>query len=66
MLKEGYEDYFRSKSDKEVNNAESWVLSQDKKEFVAIRFQDIEVGSIVKVNENQTFPADLVFLACDN
>ncbi|XP_013415921.1 probable phospholipid-transporting ATPase IF [Lingula anatina] len=60
-IKQGYEDWLRHKSDKEVNNRPAWVLRGDR--FVEIRAMDIQVGDIVKVHINHSFPCDLVQLS---
>jgi len=77
MIKDIYEDYNRHQSDKEENNRKSLVLKPDygrhldaeepadsskASVFVPTFWKDIQVGSIVKVYENEYFPCDLVVL----
>jgi phospholipid-translocating ATPase len=65
MFKEAFEDYFRYKSDKAVNNSETLVLDKASRTFETRLWKDIAVGDIVKVESDQAFPADLVFLSAD-
>lgn len=61
MIKDVYEDYKRYKSDQEENNKETLVFHNG--DFVATKWKDIRVGSIVKVLKNEFFPADMFLLA---
>lgn len=74
MLKDIVEDYARHKSDREENNKPIKLLQDG--QFVAAKWKDIRVGNIVRVNyqtyifvlnlikveEDQFFPADLLVL----
>eukprot|EP00210_Caulerpa_lentillifera_P009184 g8756.t1 len=60
-VKEIYDDYYRHKSDDEVNNRLVQRLDSDDEEFV--KWRDLTVGSIVRVQKNEEIPADLVFLS---
>eukprot|EP01113_Clastostelium_recurvatum_P002109 TRINITY_DN1087_c0_g1_i3.p1 TRINITY_DN1087_c0_g1~~TRINITY_DN1087_c0_g1_i3.p1 ORF type:complete len:1128 (-),score=322.94 TRINITY_DN1087_c0_g1_i3:54-3437(-) len=61
-IKEGFEDYHRYKSDKQVNNRRYLVLNHEGV-FADEYSKDIRVGQIVKVMNDQPFPADLVVIS---
>ena len=63
IFKEGYEDLARHRQDKEVNEAKFHKFSVDENKFVKIKSEDIKVGDILKIDENESFPADLVMIA---
>lgn len=67
MVKDFFEDRVRQKSDAEENDNIAHVLQPDLK-WSDIRWRDVKVGDIVKVNENESFSADIVILqtASDN
>ena len=61
-LKDIYEDFKRKKSDRKENHSPCYIFNSangfEQKEWV-----DIKLGDIVKVNNNQQFPADLLLLS---
>lgn len=61
IIREGIEDYNRHKSDVELNSMICSVYREGK--FQKIQWADVHVGDIVLVEEQETFPADLVVLA---
>lgn len=61
VLREGIEDYRRYKTDKKTNMMTFHKL-QSKGTFEEIQSKDIKVGDILLVDENSTFPADLILL----
>ena len=68
MLKDGYEDYQRYKSDVEENSrvTEVWIAAE--RDFRAVPWKDVQVGSVVCVRANDPqsspmIPADLSLLA---
>lgn len=61
MIREGIEDYRRYKSDKKTNMATFSKLIS-KGNFEEIQSKDIKIGDILLVEEDDTFPADLVLL----
>lgn len=63
MFKEAYEDWGRHTSDSYVNNSKTNVYDPVRKEFVEEAFHAIKVGDILKVSDNESFPADLVFIS---
>eukprot|EP01018_Ginkgo_biloba_P009003 Gb_36306 [translate_table: standard] len=62
MAKEAMEDLRRGKADKEVNNRFVPVCDQNEG-FQMQRWKEVKVGNIVKVNHDEFFPADLLFLS---
>ena len=60
MIKDGYEDYKRYKSDQEENNKETSVYRNG--QFQTIKWKDVLVGDVLKISRDQFFPADLVLL----
>ena len=64
MLKDGFEDYKRYKSDQEENNKETSVYRNG--QFEKMKWKDLHVGDVVKVFKNEFFPADLVLLGASD
>nr|XP_056715233.1 phospholipid-transporting ATPase IG [Euleptes europaea] len=60
-IKQGYEDWLRHRADQEVNESKVVVIEDGKR--VKKDCDAIEVGDIVEVTTDETFPCDLVFLA---
>ncbi|CAM8949823.1 unnamed protein product [Rhodiola kirilowii] len=58
--KEAWDDYNRYLSDKKANEKEVWVVRRGVKKH--IQAQDIHVGNIVWLRENDEVPCDLVLL----
>ncbi|KAJ8424435.1 hypothetical protein Cgig2_002747 [Carnegiea gigantea] len=58
--KEAWDDYNRYLSDKKANEEEVWVVGEGIKKH--IQAQDIRVGNIVWLRENDEIPCDLVLL----
>ena len=59
-VKEGYDDYFRHKSDKEVNNREVKVLRGTS--FVSKFWKELQVGDIIRIHHSEQSPADIAIL----
>lgn len=64
MIRDGFEDYLRYKSDREINNSPTMVYRNGS--FTTIKFEEITVGDLVLVKKDQTFPCDIVMLANAN
>ena len=62
-VREAVEDYGRHKSDAEANAAPARRFSVHHG-FVEVTTADLHVGDIVRVDGNETFPADVVLLGC--
>ncbi|KAJ6767584.1 PHOSPHOLIPID-TRANSPORTING ATPASE [Salix koriyanagi] len=60
-VKDAYEDWRRHRSDRVENNRLAWVLVDD--EFQQKKWKDIQVGEILKIQANETFPCDIVLLS---
>ncbi|KAI8006822.1 Phospholipid-transporting ATPase 2 [Camellia lanceoleosa] len=58
--KEGWDDYNRYLSDKKANEKEVWVVKQGIRK--PVQAQDIRVGNIVWLRENDEVPCDLVLI----
>jgi phospholipid-transporting ATPase len=60
-LKEIFEDYKRHKQDNEVNNRNIQIVENNS---ITIRtWNDVKVGEIVRVENDEYFPADLILLS---
>ncbi len=60
MIKDFLEDMKRWKSDSEENNSECLVYKYGL--FEKVHWKEVLVGQIIKVNENEPLPADIVLL----
>uniref|UniRef100_A0A3P8UIU5 Phospholipid-transporting ATPase n=1 Tax=Cynoglossus semilaevis TaxID=244447 RepID=A0A3P8UIU5_CYNSE len=59
-IKQGYEDWLRHKADREVNKYPVTVLEGGRR--VGKESEQIRVGDIVEVKEDESFPCDLILL----
>ena len=62
-LKDLYEDHKRKKSDKEENNSECLVYDNLSQDFIYKKWSQVKLGDIIKVRNNEQFPADLILLS---
>ena len=62
-VKDFYEDWKRKKSDDKENSKNTLIYSFKKRNFVKKKWKDILIGDIIKVKEDEYFPADCVVLA---
>ncbi|XP_036298512.1 probable phospholipid-transporting ATPase IM isoform X2 [Pipistrellus kuhlii] len=60
-VKDATDDYFRYKSDKQVNNRQSEVLIDSKLQIE--KWMNVKVGDIIKLENNQFVAADLLLLS---
>lgn len=65
-LKDFFEDLKRKQSDDQENSKKCFVFDRNKKYFEEKTWEDIKVGDIVRVLEDDEFPADLVLLHSSN
>ena len=91
-IKQGYEDYLRHKSDRQVNLQEFEVVRNGKLQvyfyfflflhylcilffslaigfffnYQNIKSKDIHVGDIVRVEDDESFPCDLILISSSN
>ena len=63
IIKDGIEDIWRHKQDRQVNLAKNLKYNRKTQEFKRVYCQDLKVGDIVKVLEHESFPADCILLA---
>ena len=61
VLREAIEEYHRHAVDRKVNRRLTRVLRDGA--FVDIRWRDLKVGDIVRVEQHEQFPADLAILS---
>jgi len=57
-----FEDQKRKASDEEENNKTCILYSKENGKFENIKWKNIKVGNILKIHENEEFPADLILL----
>ena len=62
MLKEGYEDIFRHRQDTEVNKTKVEKFEKQSSSFIYDCAENIAVGDILKINEDESIPADVLIL----
>lgn len=62
LVKDGYEDWRRHRSDRYENNRTSLVFSDDG-EFYPKSWKDLRVGEVIKICVNETLPCDMVLLS---
>lgn len=62
IFKEGYEDIARHRQDNAVNKKLYLKFDYDQTKFVQVESEQIKVGDIIKILENESFPADLLML----
>ena len=61
MIKDAFEDFKRHQSDGSENNAEAQVFVPGQG-MVTKRWKDIQVGNIVKVDNDKHIPSDILIL----
>ncbi|KAK4371889.1 hypothetical protein RND71_007273 [Anisodus tanguticus] len=64
LIKEAWEDWKRFQNDKSINNSSIDML-QDQK-WVNVPWKKLQAGDIVRVKQDDFFPADVIFLASTN
>jgi len=62
-VKEIYDDYYRHKSDDEVNNRLVERFNQSSNSRTHTKWRDLIVGDVVMVEQDSEIPADLLFLS---
>lgn len=62
MLKDAFEDYQRYKSDKEENEKKAYVYNPSTKNYELKQWRLLKPGMLIKVLEDQFFPADLIVM----
>ena len=64
VIREGYEDYMRHKSDKELNSSPCEIFRDG--QFSPFQWKDIRVGEIIRVKEGEFLASDLILLSSSN
>ena len=62
-MKDFFEDRKRKVSDDEENNRKCLIFNRELRKFEKKRWSDVYLGKIVKIQENEGFPADLILLS---
>ena len=62
-VKDFWEDLKRKKSDDDENNRNVFIYNKYNSTFEKKKWMDVSVGDIIKVYDNEYFPADCVLLA---
>lgn len=62
MVKDAYEDYKRQQNDKIENCTECKILCEKKFGCTSVKWKDVRCGNIIRVDEDQIVPADIVLL----
>jgi phospholipid-transporting ATPase len=62
-IKELYEDIFRHKQDREANARLVLVLDHETEEFVERKWQDLQVGDILRIRSLEPVPADVIVIS---
>ena len=63
MIKDAYEDINRHIEDSKENNEKTRKYNRDTGKFEQCCWRDIQVGDLVKIQENEFFPADILLLS---
>ena len=63
MIKDGIEDIWRHSQDKKVNKSKFLKYNRPLNQFIRVNCEDFKVGDVVKILDNESFPADCVLLA---
>jgi magnesium-transporting ATPase (P-type) len=61
-IKEAIEDLSRHKQDRTVNKAKATVYDLNEHKHITMESQDLRVGQILKIHENESIHADLIML----
>lgn len=67
IIREGFEDLKRYRADIETNSKKSKRYNQSTQEWdTEVQWKDIFVGDIIKVEDEEYFPADMIVLCSSN
>ena len=66
LIREGIEDFFRHKSDREVNAMNALTYDKTTRKFSNKTWGEIIVSDCLLIKNNEMIPADVIVLACDN
>ena len=62
-LKDLYEDFKRKRRDSHENNSKCLVYDNSTQSFITKKWAEIKLGDIIKVKNNEQFPADLILFS---
>lgn len=62
MLKDGFEDLKRHKSDDTENNSKTEIWDDLQQNWLKTTWKSLKVGNIVKISRNEFFPADMLLI----
>lgn len=62
MVKDFFEDRKRNAQDELENNSIAWKLQTESNTFVEVKWQDLQIGDIIRVQNEEKFPADILLL----
>jgi len=62
MFKELFEDYYRMKSDRLINNCTTHIFNYETEKFKEVSWKEVKQGDIIKVHKDESFPSDILFL----
>ena len=65
-VKDIFEDMKRHKADNVENQRQVLRLGKKQESFVLDSWRNLRVGQIVKINQDQYFPADLILIKSSN
>lgn len=65
-VKDLWEDYIRKLQDNTENQTKTQIFNSEKEEFEEKTWEEVQLGDIVKVEENQYFPCDLLLISTSN
>lgn len=63
MLKDIYHSYNHFKSDKEINQRITQVIMDENSGLLQVYWENIMVGSIIKLQQDEPIPADIILLS---
>lgn len=64
MVREGFEDYKRWKSDQADNSQLSRIYHHDG--FIEAKWKDITLGDFIKIRKDEVIPADVMILVSES
>lgn len=64
MVREGFEDYKRWKSDQADNSQLTHIYHQDG--FIEAKWKDITLGDYIKIRKDEVIPADVMILVSES
>lgn len=62
-IKEIFEDSKRAKQDEEANNRGTLRLNMNTMKFETLKWKEVKVGDLIRVENGQFFPADLILVS---